>query len=209
MTRVNAIPKEIPEDFEEAYGGLVELVESISREEASEELLHEKADEYRHAHCRGSAVLAGAALRALRYEIARRDLQAGADSHSEELCSLARVEAALEGSPSTRSSADGESSEIVEVALPEQVREAMPNGRGFVMGELQILFEPSQSRPYGHMSVSHPNRYPTYEEMSKAARAPSGLAPNLWAWLPKPEEARGLQPNTVHLYVMPPEELLG
>lgn len=204
MSRISAIP----DDFEAAYGGLVELVEGISRGEVSEEVLPEKADEYRQAYCRGSAALSGAALRALRYELARRDLKAGAGSHSEELRSLARIEGALEPARSTHS-AGNENAEIVEVALPEQLREEMPNGRGFVMGELQILFEPSQEPPYGHMSVSHPNRYPTYEELSHAARGPGGPAPNLWVWLPKPEEARGLQPYTVHLYVVPPEEMLG
>lgn len=204
MSRISAIP----EDFEDAYGGLVELVESISKGEISEELLPEKADEYRHAYCRGSATLAGAALRALRYELARRDLEEGAGDLSEDLRSLALIEAALEFAPSTHS-AGNENAEIVEVALPEQLRDSIPGGRAFVMGELQILFEPTQGPPYGHMSVSHPNRYPTYEELSHAARAPGGPEPNLWAWLPNPEEARGLQPNTVHLYVMPPEELLG
>lgn len=204
MTRVSRIP----EDFETAYGGLAELVENICGGEVSEEVVPERVDEYRRTSCRGSTTMAGAALRALRYELASRGLGEDEGAVSEDLRSLTLVEAALEGVPSTHSEG-GETSEIVEVALPEQMRQGMPNGRGFVMGELQILFEPSQGPPYGHMSVSHPNRYPTYEELSRATRAPGGPAPNLWLWFPKPEEARGLQPNTVHLYVMPPEELLG
>ena len=198
----------IPDDFEAAYRVLDFLVESISLGELSDEVFAEKMEQYIQRPCRGSATLAGAAMRMLRYELARRELEEGEGRSSEHLRSLARVEAALEAVPSTHS-ADNESAEIVEAALPEQVRESMPGGRAFVMGELQILFEPSQGPPYGHMSVSHPNRYPTYEELSHAARAPGGPEPNLWAWLPKPEEGRGLQPNTVHLYVMPPEELLG
>lgn len=85
----------------------------------------------------------------------------------------------------------------------------MPRGRGFRMGELQIIFEPTEGPPHGHLSVSHPRRYPTFEELSRAARAPDGPPPNLWAWVPGPEQARGMQPNMVHLYVLPPEELLG
>lgn len=118
------------------------------------------------------------------------------------------VEAALESVPATHS-AGNETLEIVEVALPEQLRATMPNGRGFARGELQIIFEPSQGPPYGYMSVSHPRRYPTYEELCRAARASGGPAPNLWIWLPKPEEEKDRQPNTVQLYVVPPEELVG
>lgn len=143
MTRVGGIP----EDFEAAYGGLVELVESFCSGELSKQLLPEKVDEYRQAHCRGSATLAGAALRALRYELSGEGLEEGSGSYPEELRSLTLVEAALEPIPSTHG-AGNETSEIVEVALPDQLRESMPNGRCFVMGELRIIFEPTQGPPY-------------------------------------------------------------
>jgi hypothetical protein len=213
----------VPRDFEEAYEDLVELVGSVSRGEISHEALPEKVDEWRAAGCRGSATLAGAALRALRYELASRGFEEGPEAVSEDLQALSHVEVVLEPGPATESQepdfsrssgcsiANGgnEASEIVEVALAQQLREAMPNGKGFKMGEIQIIFEPTQGPPHGHMSVSHPNRYPTYEELSRAARAPGGNQPNLWMWLPKPDEAQARQPNTVHLYVVPPEELLG
>jgi hypothetical protein len=205
MTRLGGIP----EDFEAAYRGLDELVESIGSGEVSEDLIPEKADEYRRTHCRGSSTLAGAALRALSYELSSRGLQEGVASYPQELQALALVEAALEPAPATHQ-AGNETAEIVEAALPEQLREVLPNGRGFVMGELQMIFEPTPGNPpYAHMSVSHPRRYPTYEELRRAARAPGGPAPNLWMWLPKPEEEKSRQPNTVHLYVVPPEGLVG
>lgn len=210
----------VPRDFEEAYENLVELVASISRGELSHEILPEKVDEYRAGDCRGSSTLAGAALRALRYDLASRSFREGPEAVSEDLQALSHIEVVLEPGPPIESQEPGSSSvreatetaEILEVSLPEQLREAMPNGRGFRMGDLQIIFEPTQGPPYGHMSVSHPSRYPTYEELTRAAEAPGGeqgKQPNLWMWLPKPEEAEGRQPNTVHLYVMPPEELLG
>lgn len=223
---MTAVP-EVPKDFEDAYGALVEFVGSVSRGEISREILPEKVDEWRAADCRGSTTLAGAALRALRYELASRGFREGADSVSGDLQALSHVEVVLEpgGSPTESqepgfsrfsgcSIANGgnEAAEVVEVALPQQLREAMPNGRGFTIGEIQIILEPIQGPPYGHMSVSHPNRYLTYEELSRAARAPGGEVgkqPNLWMWLPKPDEAQERQPNTVHLYVVPPEELLG
>ncbi|WP_047865444.1 hypothetical protein [Rubrobacter aplysinae] len=137
MTRIGGIP----EDFEAAYGGLVEIVESIGSGEVSEELVPEKADEYRRVNCRGSAALAGSALRALSYELSSRGLQEGATSYPQELQAVALVEAVLEPALVTHA-AGNETSEIVEVALPEQLREITPNGRGFVMGELQMTFEP-------------------------------------------------------------------
>lgn len=209
------VPTGVPEDFADAYWGLVGLVrdlDEVSRGEASQGSLAERADGWRASDCRGSATLAGAALRALRYELASRGLGEGSQGVAEDLRSLDLVQAAVEPPPQPPPSAHAagnEASEAVEVALLKRLREAMPNGRGFVMGELQVIFEPTQGPPYGHMSVSQPSRYPTYEELSRAARAPGGTAPNLWMRLPKPEEEKGRQPNTVHLYVMPPEELHG
>jgi hypothetical protein len=213
----------VPRDFEEAYEDLVELVGSVSRGGSLGETLPEKVDEWRASDCRGSATLAGAALRALRYELATRGFREGPEAISEDLAALSQIETVLESAPPTESQEPGfsrfsganggnEASEVVEVALPEQLREAMPNSRGFTMGEIQIIFEPTQGPPSAHMSVSHPSRYPTYEELSRAARAPGGelgKQPNLWMWLPKPDEAQERQPNIVHLYVVPPEELLG
>jgi hypothetical protein len=97
----------------------------------------------------------------------------------------------------------------VEVALPEELRRRMPNARGFRMGELQILFEPVQGPPHAHLSVSHPSRHPTWEEILRARTAPGGPSPNLWAWVPKPEQEGKMNPRTIHLYVLPPEDLLG
>lgn len=213
MPAVPDVP-EIPADFEHAYVSLVQLVGSISRNEVLQELLPETVDQWRAGDCRGSATLAWAAMRALRYELASKGIREGAERISGDLQSLSHVEVVLEGALPTENqepyfSSANEAAEIAEVALPEQLRDAMPNGRGFRMGELQIIFEPTHGPPHGHMSVSHPRRYPTYEELARAARAPGGKQPNLWMWLPKPEEAQRLQPNTVHLYVMPPEELLG
>ena len=199
------IPEAVPEDFTCAYGGLVELVREVSGAEIPSDLLDEKVDEWKHADCRGAATLADAAIKALQYELASRGVKEGAAVVSEDLRSLHLIESVLEPAPSKGEEAPG----ITEVALPEQLRETMPNGRGFRMGELQIIFEPTEGPPHGHLSVSHPTRYPTYEELSHAALAPGGPPPNLWMWLPKPEKAKRMHPNTVHLYVLPPEELLG
>lgn len=77
------------------------------------------------------------------------------------------------------------------------------------MGELQIIFEQTKEPPYDHMSISHPSRRPTLEELEHASTALGGARPSRWVWLPEPEHSRSMQANVVHLYVMPPESLLG
>lgn len=186
----------VPQDFEHAYQSLVDLVGRISQGEVPQQALGEKVSEWEQADCRGAGTLAEAALKALRYELAKTGLAKGEEAVSADLRSLGRVEAVLQAS------------ELREVPLPEQLRQAVPQGRGFRMGELQIIFEPSAGPPYGHLSVSYPARYPTFEELLGAARAPGGPPPNLWALVPKPEELERMHPYTVHLYVLPPEELL-
>ncbi len=205
----------IPVDFEDAYGGLVKLVNTISGAEVPNEIpkevLGEKVDEWRHADCRGATTLAEAAVKALQYELASRGLKEGAGSVVETLEALSHIEATLMPPASSQNQREGKETEITEVALPEQLREKMPRGRGFRMGDFQIIFEPGEAEgpPHGHLSVAHPSRYPTFEELMAAARAPGGPPPNLWALVPKSQQQHSISAKTVHLYVLPPEELLG
>jgi hypothetical protein len=194
----------IPDGFEEAYDGLVELVGRVADGRIREEVLGEELDTWRRDDCRGAATLAEAATSALRYELASRGMSEGPDSVSEETRALGRVLAAL-GPPG----APGEQ-EIVEVVLPEEFRRRVPNACGFRMGELQIIFEPTEeSLGAVHFSVSHPTRYPTWEELLRARAAPGGPPPHLWAWLPKPGTDAGMNPYTLHLHLFPPEGLVG
>lgn len=195
----------IPEGFEEAHDGLIGLVRRVASCEVRGEALGEEVDAWRREDCRGAATLAEAAFSTLRYELADRNLRKDQEAGtSEEMRALNRVRAAFEspgGQPTQ---------EIVEVALPEQFRRKVPNARGFRMGELQIVFEPTNERLGGaHFSVSHPTRRPTWEELLRARAAPGGPPPHLWAWLPKPGTDPGMNPNTVHLYLFPPEGLVG
>ena len=202
----------IPEDFEDAHNGLVELVDGLARGDISQEMIGEKVDEWRHADCRGATTLAEAAIKALQYELSSRGLKEGTEAVVEDLRALGRIEATLGTGTSSSDTGPGSQPDIVEVALPEKLRQRMPNGRGFTMGEFQIIFEPFDGPPHAHLSISHPGRYPTFEEMLRAARAPGGpseATPNLWALVPKPEQEHSINARNVHLYVMPPEELLG
>lgn len=191
------------------------------RAEVLNENLGEEIDAYVREGCRGSWTLARSAILAYRYELASEGLEehrevGGEDDHGDDpgeshdsvadsLRSLERIEQSLEPAQAD----PGEQSKPVEVAVPEEFREQMPKARGFKMGELQIVFEQLDGPPYGHLSVSYPSRYPSFEELLRARTAPGGSAPNLWAWLPAPDRIENMKPNTVHLYILPPKELLG
>lgn len=194
----------IPGDFEEAYDGLVVLVRRVAAGKVGEEVLAEEVDAWRREDCRGAGALANGALHALRYELVKRALSEDSVAASEETRALGRVLAVVEPP-----GAQGDRSEIVEVALPEDLRRKMPKSRKFRMGKLKIIFEPT-TKELGlvHLTVSHPTRYPTWEELLRA-RTTVGTPPNLWAWLPKPGREPGLDPHTIHVYFVPPEGFVG
>lgn len=194
----------VPEDFRRAYEALDGLVGRLAVGEPGGPRLREEVRRWRREDCRDATTLAKAAVLALRYELGSGALAGDPEGAAPRLRALAGVEALLEPP------AEGDEPEISRVNLPEALRRSVPNARGYRMGRFQILFEPSDGPPRGHLSVSHPSRYPTWEELLRAREAPGGPPPNLWAWLPKPGEgATGANPYTVHLYVLPPREFLG
>lgn len=204
----------VPEDFAHAYGELVALVTQISRaevpKEISHEVLEEKVDKWKHADCRGAATLAEAAVKALQYELASRGLREGAGTVQEDLRALSHIESVLARPVSGEREALGP--KIVEVVLRDAYRKDHPRARGFKMNdEFQILFEPGEAGgpPHAHLSISHPRRYPTFEEILQAASAPGVAPPNLWALVPERGQQHSIFEKTVHLYVRPPEGLIG
>lgn len=188
-----------------AASGVAVLVRRVAAGKVRDEVLVEEADAWRREDCRGAATLAEAATAALRYELADRTLREGEEAGApEEMGALGRVLEAL-GPPASKGD-----EEIAEVALPERFRSKSPDARGFVMGEPQIIFEPTADRLGGvHFSVSHPNRYPTWEEVLRARTAPGGPPPHLYAWLPKPGTEPASSRYTLHLYLFPPEGFVG
>lgn len=205
-------PGGAPDAFTEAYEGLAALVMRISGGEVREEVLREQVDGWRRERCRGAATLAKAAILALRHELSDEGLREGAGAVAGSMRALQAVEEILEPPEASGTSRPGTAAPVTEGALPEAMRRAAPRARGFRMGELQMIFEP-MAGPHGitnaHLSVSHPRRYPTFEELLLARKAPGGETPNLWAWLPKPKEPAPMNRHTVHLYVAPPPDLLG
>ena len=189
--------------FERAYEGLEDLVARVLAGGVREGVLGEEVDAWRREACGGGQTLAKAAVLAYTDELSRAGL-AGDEEAIGLMTALRAVDAVLD--PPYDDEVD-RLPEPVEVALPEALRRRMPQGRGFVMGDLQIIFEPTEGG--AHLSVSHPRRYPTWAEIQRASRVPGGPPPNLWAWVPKAGDAPGIQRYVIHLYVVPPEELLG
>ena len=193
----------IPEGFEKAHDGLIGLVRRVASGDVRDEVLGEEVEAWRRGGCRGRATLAEAASSATRYGLELRGLREGPASVSKELRALGSVRSVLERPA-------GEQEEIVEVELAEDFVREHPKARGFRMGELKIVFRPTTKRDgVVHFSVSHPFRYPTWEELLRARTAPGGPPPHLWAWLPKPGTEPGIDPYTLHLYFVPPEGFVG
>lgn len=188
----------VPRDLEGACRGLRVLVSRIARGEIGDAILREEVDRWRREDCRGAAALTRAATNALRYELASAGLRGGGVPN--ELRALGRVEEVLE--PPERSPDAGEAP--VEVALPEALSRRLPGARGFRMGELQIILE--RGRQGMHISVSHPRRSPTWDEMLRIRAVAGPDAPALWAWMPppgsRPRHAGG-PGGLVHLYDNP------
>lgn len=95
---------------------------------------------------------------------------------------------------------------------PETFRETYPHARGFCLGEMQIIFEPQKlagGSSNGHLSVSHPSRYSTIEELFAIRYAPGRKVTNLWVWLLKPEQQERTHPYSLHMDVIPPKDKIG
>ena len=204
----------VPEDFVRAYEDLIPLVGRIGAGGAPDPLVREEVDYWRADSCLGSASLTKAAILALRHELATeglRENQGPEGPAARELRALARVQRTL--STPEKSTVANHEPEIVEVAPPEALAERMPGGRTFRMGEIQIIFNQTEEPPYGHLSVSHPTRYPTWEEILLARTATGGLMPNLFVFVPKEGESRdetnSLTRRSIELFVAPPVELMG
>lgn len=198
----------IPEGFAAAYAGLVDLVDRLQSGEVGERRVAREVDAYRREDCHGAQTLAQAAALAFRYHLATTGLEGRSQTVTGRMAALDTIEKVL-NPPHHDGGEDERGAGIVEVALPEGLRQRMPKARGFGMGRIQILFEPTEGPPHAHLSVSHPDRYPSWEELLRARDALEGPPPNLFAWVPKPKETATGNPKTVHLYILPPEELLG
>lgn len=193
-------PPPAPESFARAYGGLRELVEWLARSgpagAASD--VSGRIRAWQNGPCGGSDSLAKAAALAMRHEIAAARLAEGATrspADDPEYGALREVERALwppepEDVPPP-----------VGVDLPPALRERLgPEALAVKLGRVEAIFSPSPTLG-AVLSVSHPERPPTLEELSHARLAFGHGAPTLWARLP--DEGIGGPPYTVTLVVRP------
>ena len=200
----------IPKDFQKAYEGIEGIVREMTAGRVREEDLREEIDAWRREDCHGANSLAEAALHALKYELSSSALEGSDESRlqrtREKLAASGHVEAILRP-PEADPGASGVDAKLVEVAVPEQLRKKLPNARCFVMGPLQITLDPLDNPPNAHLTVSHPGRYPTQDELRQLAKTIWKTPKNLWSWVPKPEQDTGSY--VMHLFVIPPRDLLG
>ena len=142
-----------------------------------------KVREWYEETCRGNPKLAGAARLALEYELA-----SSGDDEESALLKLRTLNglwhAAFEGP------GEAASDEPVEVRLPERTRRRTPGARGFRMGELSIMAEEESTG--WHLSVSHPSRYPSLDEMFRSWRATgTDATEGLWCFAGRPGTVQG------------------
>jgi hypothetical protein len=86
--------------------------------------------------------------------------------------------------------------------LPPEVREAMQRGtRCFTSTECNAQVLVSRSAEFGwHLSISHPWRYPTWDEIAAARYALVPDAVTMAMVLPPSDEYVNLHPNCFHLH---------
>ncbi len=153
----------VPGGFPEAFAGLEELVGGISSGEVRGDALGREAGRWLREDAGGSLTLCKAAIFAMRHEAAARDMDGDAEGASAALRALDAVDRAID----PPEEADAPAPKMpVPARVPEELRKRAPGVRGFRLGRVEILAEP---KPTGwRLSVSHPERWPTWEELMLA-----------------------------------------
>jgi hypothetical protein len=91
-----------------------------------------------------------------------------------------------------------------EVPIPSNVRALLePGSRAFEMGGCRVIV--SQQRAGWHLSVSHPTRLPTWEEMRDARYALVPDAATMALLLPPQAEYVNVHPFCLQMYEIPNE----
>lgn len=153
----------VPGHFAYAYSGLETLAGDLASRGISEENAGERAARWLREDARGSLTLAKAAILAMRHEAGVRGAEGGtAEAARTTLRALELVERRIDPpeDPSTPPKMPRPA------RVPEAIRKRAPAVRGFRLGRVEILAELT---PGGwQLSVSHPERLPTFEELMLA-----------------------------------------
>lgn len=183
----------VPTDFPLAFAGLEQLVERLLSGEGDG--IGRESGRWMREDGLGSLALCKAAIFAMRHDAASGGLRENAGESLTAVSALDRVERAIDpgkeqGSPSPEKPRPAR--------VPEALKERSPAARVFRLGKAQILAEPDPARGW-HLSVSHPDRFPTIEELMRARGVTGETDATFAALLPPadaPADGRGF---VVHL----------
>lgn len=179
-----------------AVEGLDSLVGRTIGGDYSDTELREEVLRWEREDAGNSGKLAEIAISLLELQLAERGASSGYSADSEEterLRALQRLKGALMPEP--------EDMLPREAPLNPAYQQQVPQARGFRVGVAQGIITPEE---HGwHISVSHPDRFPTWDELRAASSLVQG-APAMWARVPVEEEVGRIASNVVHLFERPP-----
>ncbi len=184
------------ERLQKAIDGLDPLVDRTVRGDHSEAELRDEVLRWEREDAEGNGRLSEMAISLMELQLANQGLPAEDPHTSEEverLRALQRLRAALMLEP--------EDMLPREAPLDPAYQERFPQARGFRVGTAMGILTPEE---HGwHISVSHPDRYPTMDELRSAAGLVQG-AEAMWAMVPLQTDIGGIASNVVHLFERPP-----
>lgn len=79
-----------------------------------------------------------------------------------------------------------------------EIRSPIPNSRAYRLGECAVIVDRAGGRR--HLSISHPTRYPTWDEIKAARYALIPDEATMAMLLPPRSEYVNLHPNCFHLH---------
>ncbi|CAA9450582.1 MAG: hypothetical protein AVDCRST_MAG01-01-4519 [uncultured Rubrobacteraceae bacterium] len=151
-----------PEHFAYAFSGLEVLLADFGAGGIPEEDLRREALRWMREDARGSLAMCKAAIFAMRHEAASGGLAADAEAATAVVRALGVVERAVDPPENPHSPLVP-----TPARAPEALKRRAPDARVFRLGKAQILAEPGGAAGW-HISVSHPERFPYFEELMAA-----------------------------------------
>jgi hypothetical protein len=91
--------------------------------------------------------------------------------------------------------------EITNTARFQRIAYALnPGSRGYQLGQCSIFVTPPYKDEGWHLSISHPNRYPTWDEVAKARYELVPDEVHMVMHLPKMDEYVNIHESCFHLH---------
>lgn len=195
-----------PEAFAYAFSGLQVILVDYVPGGFDEADLRREAFRWMREDARGSLALCKAAIFAMRHEAAAGGLVEDAEAARATVRALGVIKRALDPQEEG-ASPTADAITPTPTRVPDALKERAPNVKVFRMGKGQILAEPGGAAGSGgwHISVTHPERFPTLRELMAAGTVAGGNGTRFAALLPDasaPTDGRGV---IVHLVEARPE----